>query len=107
MKKMLATLSFAALLCGSVWAAPKTLEGTFVKFEMGDYGHIDIKDDKGKEHSFFVGNHKSFNPIVEKPEKFKNKRVRVKWHHIKKDIPENGGPTEIDEAISIEVLKSK
>ena len=85
--------------------ADSLLEGTLVRFEMGDYAHISVRDKNGKEHDFFVGNDKSFDPIVDKPAKYKGKRVRVKWHTVTKDIPEAGGKMKIDEATSIQILK--
>ena len=85
--------------------ADSLLEGTFVRFQMADYGHISVRDKSGKEHDFFVSNYKSFDPIADKPAQYKGKRVRVHWHTVLKDIPEAGGKLKIDEATSIQILK--
>lgn len=94
----------AFLLLASVAWADSTLEGKFVRIETGDYSHIVVLDAKGKEHSYFVGNDKSFDPLIAHPEKFKNKRVRVRWHSVTREIPEAGGKLKIDEAVSVKVL---
>lgn len=103
MKKIF-TASFL-FLCLLSAGAESVLTGVIKEIQVGDYYHIVIKDGKGKEHSFFVGKDKSFDGIVEKPEKFKGKKVRLHWHTIKKDIPEAGGPMQIDEATKLEFLK--
>lgn len=99
--RKLATL----FLLGSslVWAEP-VLTGIVKNVEVGDYYHILIQDSKGKEHSLFLGNHKSFDPIVAKPAAYKGKKVRVHWRTVEKNIPEAGGKMKIEEATSIEVL---
>ncbi len=100
MKKLLVLF----LLC-SQWAfADSKLTGVIQKVEVGDYYHLIIKDAKGKEHNLFVGDHKSFDPLVAKPTAYKGKKVRVQWHSVEKDIPEAGGKMKIDEATSIEFL---
>lgn len=100
------TFFVAALLfvTTSAWA-DAVLTGTVREVQVGDYYHLVIRDGKGKDHSFFVGNHKSFDGIVEKPESFKGKKVRVHWHTVEKEIPEAGGKMKIDEATSLEFLK--
>ena len=103
MKKTI--LAILLLLQVALAQADSLLEGTLVRFEMGDYAHISVRDKNGKEHDFFVGDDKSFDPIVGKPAKYKGKRVRVKWHTVTKDIPEAGGKMKIDEATSIQILK--
>lgn len=69
-----------------VWAEP-ALTGIVKNVQVGDYCHILIQDSKGKEHSLFLGNHKSFDPIVAKPAAYKGKKVRVQWHTVEKNTP--------------------
>ena len=107
MKRSILSVVLGALLSAPLFAAPKVLEGAFVGVEMGDYAHLQVRDDKGKIHEFFVGNDKSFMPFLDKPEAYKNKRVRLEWHHINKQIPEAGGAMEIDEAVKISLSKPK
>ncbi|MFN8610615.1 MAG: hypothetical protein U0931_23950 [Vulcanimicrobiota bacterium] len=90
------------LLC-SQWAfADSVLTGVISKVESGDYFHLTIKDSRGKEHSFFMGRDKSFDPLVAKPEAWKGKKARVHWRTVEKNIPEAGGKMKIEEATSIE-----
>lgn len=92
------------LVCsGWVWA-DSVITGVIKEVEVGDYYHIILKDDKGKEHSYFLSNHKSFDPLVNKPAAYKGKRVRLHWHSVEKEIPEAGGKMKIDEATSMELL---
>ena len=101
-----ATLCLWILLSALVIAAPKfsTLEGTFLGVEVGDYVHLNVKDDKGVTRSFWLTGDRSFTPFVEHPENFKNRRVKVTWHTIRKLIPESGGAMTINEATSIKLL---
>lgn len=98
------TLSLLLLLT-ALASADSLLTGTIQRLEMGDYAHLIVLDGKGKEHSFFVGNDKSFDKLVEAPEKFKGRKVRVHWRSVEKEIPEAGGKMKIDEATSMELLK--
>ena len=95
----------ALLLCsGAVWADKVTV-GTVQKVEVGDYYHLIIKDSKGKQQSYFMGNDKSFEGLVKKPQAYNGKKVRVHWRTINKDIPEAGRKMKIDEATRVEWIK--
>lgn len=85
-------------------AKPNILVGQFIDLEFGDYAHVQIRDNKGKDSSFFLGNDPSLEKFVTDTDKYRGKRVRVHWHTITKDIPQAGGPMEIEEAFKIEVL---
>lgn len=100
MKKLILSL----LLCTQCAFADSILTGVIQKVEAGDYYHLTLKDDKGKVHSFFLGNQKSFEPLLAKPAAYKGKKARVHWHSVEKNIPEAGGKMKIDEATSIEIL---
>jgi hypothetical protein len=98
-------LLLLVLLLSSLAGADQVLTGVIREVQVGDYYHLVVRDARGKDHSFFVGNHKSFNALVDKPEKFRGKRVRVHWHSVEKHIPEAGGKMKIEEATSMELLK--
>ncbi len=85
-------------------AKTSSLQGTFLNVEVGDYVHINVKDDKGATRSFWITPDGSFTPFVEHPESYKNRRVKVTWRTVRRDIPEHGGPMTINEATSIKLL---
>ncbi|MBS2038899.1 hypothetical protein JST97_28210 [bacterium] len=101
---MMKKLAMLLILCSHYAFADSVLTGVIQNVEAGDYFHVVIKDAKGKEHSFFLGNHKSFDPLVAKPNAYKGKKARVHWHSVEKNIPEAGGKMKIEEATSIEIL---
>lgn len=96
---------FIVLLLGLVAWADSVLTGTLREVQVGDYYHLVIRDAKGKDHELWVGNDKSFDGLVKSPEKFKGRRVKVRWHTVEKEIPEAGGKIKIDEATAIEFTK--
>jgi hypothetical protein len=102
--KNLARFLAITLCSGALWA-DSVLTGVIKDVEVGDYYHIVLKDNKGKERSFFVGNHKSFAKLVDQPASYKGKKVRLHWHSVEKNIPEAGGKMKIDEATSMELVK--
>ena len=85
-----------------VAADPQLMHGKVAGIEQGDYVHLNFEDDEGETHSFFLSNDSSFQQMIEFPEKFTGREATLRWHTVVRDIPENGGKTEIDEAISIE-----
>lgn len=83
----------------------ETLIGTYVTTEQGDYMHAVIKGEDGTEYSFFLANDFPEARVAELSEGlWDGKRVKVQWRKTERDIPENGGKTEIDELVSIEQL---
>ena len=96
----LAALPLAALAKPVV----HVLEGKFLRVEQGDYVHLVVRDAKGEERTFFVGPDRSFESLLEHPERLRGTRVRVRWHTVKRNIPEAGGPMDIEEALSLQVL---
>lgn len=105
MTKKLVALLFVAILALAAQAQEvKTFQGTFVEVEQGDYFHLNCKDAKGQVRSFWmIAPSPTFDPLLETPEKFRGKKIEVKYHTVKRDIPENGGPMELDEVISIRI----
>lgn len=105
--RKLYTLTLWVALATLLLAAPaktSSIEAAFQGVEVGDYVHLNVKDDKGVQRSFWITRDASFTPFVEHPEKFKNRRVKITWRTVRRDIPENGGPLTINEATSIKLL---
>jgi len=105
--RKLYTLTLWVALATLLLAAPantSSLEGTFLNVEVGDYIHLNVKDDKGVQRSFWITRDASFTPFVEHPENYKARRVKVTWRTVRREIPENGGPLTINEAVSIKLL---
>ena len=102
MKRLLILL----LLTGATWAAGalSTLEGRFVTVEVGDYVHLYVTDDKGVKRHFYVFGIPDFEKFMNSPEKFKDKRVRVTWHTVVRDLPEAGGKVTLNEATSVKLV---
>ena len=103
--KRIATLLVLFLTLAVVAAPSKSLVGTFVELEMGDYAHFIVEDPQGQRRSYWVGNDRSFMKFLESGPAYKGRKVRVHWHKTKKNIPEAGGMMEIEEATRVELLK--
>lgn len=105
--RKLYTLTLWVALATLLLAAPaktSSIDATFVGVEVGDYVHLNVKDDKGVQRSFFITQDPSFTPFVEHPENYKSRRVKVTWRTVRRDIPESGGAMTINEATSIKLL---
>jgi len=86
----------------------KTLEGTFVGIEQGDYFHWNMKTADGEERSFFILKpDESVNKMVDKPEAFVGKKCRITWKTSTENIPEAGGKMEVEQILSVEWLGKK
>lgn len=105
MKKLLIFLALMGSLTIPTLAESKIMIGTFLDVQFGDYAHLQIKDLRGDEHSYFLASDPSLEKFVTDTESFKGKKVRVHWHTVTRDIPEAGGPMEIEEAFKVDVLK--
>lgn len=105
MKRALVLVITLALMSLALAADTSTMKATFLGIEQGDYFHLNVKDDKGEERSFWISSDDSFKPFLDKPESYAGKKVEVTWHRVKREIPEAGGEMEIDEAVSIRLLK--
>jgi hypothetical protein len=53
------------------------VHGTFKKVEQGDYTHVLIVTDAGKEESFLCG--KGCQPFIDNPKKFARKKLSIEW----------------------------
>jgi hypothetical protein len=102
--KTTVSLLLVLLCCLTAAAQTQTLTGTFDSLEFGDYAHVNIADQRGEIHSFWLGNDPSLSKFVDHPEKYQGAPVKVHWHAVKRNIPEAGGEMEIEEAFRIELL---
>lgn len=93
------------LLSSCALADLQVLNGRFVDLQFGDYAHLQVRDERGEIHSFWLGNDRSLVKFVENPERYKGCPVKVHWHKVTRHIPEAGGDMELDEAVRIEVLE--
>jgi hypothetical protein len=79
------------------------LKGTFKGIEQGDYGHWNMVDEQGKEHSFFIMQpDESIDKVLEKPEAYVGKACVVQWKKSMENIPEAGGEMAIEQVLSVE-----
>ena len=86
----------------------KTLEGTFVRIDEGDYFHWVIQPTQGEERTFFILKPDvSVDKVVEEPAAFVGKKCRITWKASKEQIPEAGGKIDIEQVLSVEWLAKK
>jgi hypothetical protein len=83
----------------------KTLQGTYLTTEVGDYLHARIQGDDKVAYSFFLSEDFPEARSAEMMEgMWDGKAVKVQWRKIKRDIPEAGGFIEVEEMVSIEAI---
>ena len=76
-------------------------DGIFDGVEEGDYFHLLITEN-GKQRSFFVlQTDASLDRLMENPDKYIGKRVRVFWRNSVETIPEAGGKMAIETVVSV------
>ena len=102
LKRLIVTVLFALWL--STCSLAETTVGTFQKVEFGDYAHLIIIDEKGETRSFWLGNDPALKTLITNSEEYQNRKIRVEWHLVKRNIPEAGGPMKIEEVISVKRL---
>ena len=78
-------------------------DGTFAGIEQGDYAHFELKDTKGKPHSYFILRpDNSVQSYLDNPTKLKGRKVRVFWEERNEEIPEAGGKQKIKVVTKVE-----
>jgi len=77
------------------------LTGTFQEAEWGDYLHITIKGDDGKDYSFFVIKY----PGVEVETLKAGQKVKVTWQNVDEILNPPGKTVNFDKVISIEIIQ--
>ena len=89
-------------------AAPRQMTGKFQQLVEGDYLHFELRDDAdGKKKSFFLAAdipQKDWMPFYEHPE-YKGKKVKITWRNTDRYLEHAGAVNNIDEVLSIELLK--
>ncbi len=84
-------------------AEARTATGVFTGIEQGDYAHWTMRESDGTERSFFMlQTDAALDRVVENPEKYEGRACRVRWERRKEDIPEAGGPMEVDVLLGVE-----
>jgi hypothetical protein len=101
-KNIAITLSVFFVLTLSCLA--ETTVGTFQEVQFGDYAHLIIIDENGEEQSFWLGNDPKLESLITDPEQYEGRKIKVQWHLVERDIPQAGGPMEIEEVISVQKL---
>ncbi len=81
----------------------KTLTGTFVGIEQGDYFYFQIEISQGEARSFMVLQpDEVYEKVAEDVEQYIGKQVKVYWKTTKENIPEAGGEIEVEKYIKAE-----
>lgn len=87
-------------------ATPQTLEGVFSGLEEGDYVHWILRTGTGEDRSFFVLKpDASLEKALADPSAFAGKKCRITWSRSTVNIPEAGGPMEVEQVFSVEWLQ--
>ncbi len=81
----------------------RATEGVFLGIEQGDYAHWKMRDSEGTEHSFFIlRTDAAIDRVLADPQEYENRACRARWERRKENIPEAGGPMEIDVLLGVE-----
>lgn len=99
----------------------KTLDGVFVNVTVveverpksdtrkvsssGETHRLVVRDNQGKLRNFWVYTGKSFLPALKEPNKFKGKKVRVRYRVVAMSVGNTPMPSMIEVADSLEVLQ--
>lgn len=77
--------------------------GVFTGIEQGDYAHWQMRESDGTERSFLMLHaDASLDRVAMHPEKYEGRPCRVRWERRTEDIPEAGGPMEVDVLLGVE-----
>ena len=80
--------------------ATRTVRGTFVGFEMGDYLHAEIRKANGKRVSFFMGEPESLRYFLALN---KGKQLMLTYQIVDSYIPEADGMNTIERLVSARI----
>lgn len=84
----------------------KSIEGTFLGIEQGDYAHWNMRAADGSKVSYFILKpDASVDKVLAKPERFIGRKCLVLWKATKENIPEAGGKMLIEQIVSVEWRK--
>lgn len=107
-RSLVVVLLLAVALGASAGAKDKVLSqstfpGVIVGVESGDYFHLVVRDAAGKTRSFFVGQATGMlKQIVDNPDGYNGRKVKVTWQKVTTHIPEAGGDMTIERVIKVE-----
>ncbi|MEY4483763.1 MAG: hypothetical protein RL693_1215 [Verrucomicrobiota bacterium] len=104
------TRSFIAAFGGKgIIAKPQAVQtttGTFLGIEEGDYAHWQMKDESGKEVSFFILRPEaSVEKVLKNPKAYRGKKCHIQWKASTEKIPEAGGDMKVEQILSVEWIK--
>ena len=82
--------------------AGNVFEGVFEGIEEGDYAHWRVRDRKGREKSFFVlETTPAITKALDAPDRFHGRACKAIWVTRTENLPEAGGPMEIDVLLDV------
>jgi hypothetical protein len=91
-----------ALAGGEEDGGRESAEGTFTGIEQGDYAHFKLRAGDGTERSFFIlQTDAALDRILADPQEYEGRACRVRWERRSENIPEAGGPMEIDVLLGV------
>ena len=83
--------------------ATQSAQGTFTGIEEGDYAHFKLRGSNGEERSFFIlQTDAAIERVLADPQEYEGRTCRVRWERRSENIPEAGGPMEIDVLLGVE-----
>jgi len=92
-----------ALAGGNEEGNGQVVEGSFTGIEQGDYAHFKLRESDGTERSFFIlQTDAAIDRVLADPQEYEGRTCRVRWERRSENIPEAGGPMEIDVLLGIE-----
>jgi len=81
----------------------QTAEGVFTGIEQGDYAHFKLRESDGTERSFFIlQTDSAIERLLADPQEYEGRACRVRWERRSENIPEAGGPMEIDVLLGVD-----
>jgi hypothetical protein len=83
----------------------QTIEGTFTGIEQGDYAHWNLREADGTARSFFIlQTDAALERVLADPQEYEGRPCRIRWERRTENIPEAGGPMEIDVILGVDWL---
>lgn len=94
-----------ALADGDEAKGGSTARGVFTGIEQGDYAHFKLRESDGTELSFFIlQTDAAIDRILADPQEYEGRACKVRWERRSENIPEAGGPMEIDVLLGVDWL---
>lgn len=96
---------FTAALEGGATEGTGAVEGVFTGIEQGDYAHWKLRGSDGTAHSFFIlQTNDAIDRVLADPQEYEGRSCRVRWERRSENLPEAGGPVEIEVLLGVEWL---